>query len=321
MNPKVSIITPTHNHQRFIYSCVESVLNQTYTNWEQIIIDDASSDFTVKIASQFAQRDKRIKIIKHFKKWGINRLSDTYNQALKKAAGKYVAILEGDDYWPYYKLEKQIKGFKDSSVVLSFGDCIMTDEVGRGIKLFTYNLKKRHLQNSPKNAILELFTNLDFCIIPATVVIRKSALDSIGGFKKNTHYPFTDIPTFLHLSLAGNFSYKKGVLGFYRKQKASAWFDFVKDTAAMGRQEIQQCVNEFMERNKDNPKVKRILLNKRSVNSKQKKFILKKKKLKRLSLLLNRMAFKEDRTSLLPIIFSLQYFLYKLKKTRPVFLI
>ena len=61
IRPKITIITPAYNHSEFIAKCISSVLSQTYSSWEQIIIDDASKDDTFKIASSYVKRDKRCK--------------------------------------------------------------------------------------------------------------------------------------------------------------------------------------------------------------------------------------------------------------------
>ena len=118
VHPVVSIITPTYNHEGYIAQCIESVLSQTYPHWEQIIIDDGSSDRTGDIASQY--KDERIKYIRQNNR-GIWRLGELYNEALRLAKGEYIAILEGDDFWPSNKLELQLKAHFGSSAVLSWG--------------------------------------------------------------------------------------------------------------------------------------------------------------------------------------------------------
>ncbi|MDM7940633.1 MAG: glycosyltransferase, partial [Methanothrix sp.] len=80
--PSVSIITPTYNHERYIAECIDSVLAQSYPYWEQIIIDDGSSDGTQDVISLY--KDKRIKYIRQENK-GIWRLGETYNKALQLA--------------------------------------------------------------------------------------------------------------------------------------------------------------------------------------------------------------------------------------------
>jgi len=97
----VSIITPTFNHEAYISDCIESVLAQTYPNWEMIIVDDGSTDRNLEVMSRF--KDDRIRVfpMEHV---GLAHLDDTYNFALEQANGELVAILEGDDYWTANKL-------------------------------------------------------------------------------------------------------------------------------------------------------------------------------------------------------------------------
>ncbi|MCS7232212.1 MAG: glycosyltransferase family 2 protein, partial [Elusimicrobiota bacterium] len=109
----ISIVTPTYNHEDFIEDCIESVLLQTYDNWEMIIVDDASTDRTPEIVSEYAQKDKRIKFIRHKENYGPFNLDRTYNEALELAKGEWIAILEGDDVWLPYKLERQVQVIRE----------------------------------------------------------------------------------------------------------------------------------------------------------------------------------------------------------------
>lgn len=101
---KVSIITPMHNDANFISETINSVLNQTHTNFELLLIDDASSDNTIQIVQSFLN-DKRIKLICNEKNHGA---AFSRNLGLKEATGEYVAFLDGDDLWNSTKLEKQL---------------------------------------------------------------------------------------------------------------------------------------------------------------------------------------------------------------------
>ena len=94
-SPQVSIITSTFNHERFIGPCIESVINQTYQNWEQIIIDDGSSDRTPEIVRSY--KDSRIHYI-YQQNQSIEALAQTYNRALRESQGQLVGILERDDF-------------------------------------------------------------------------------------------------------------------------------------------------------------------------------------------------------------------------------
>lgn len=130
MSELVSIITPTYNAEKFIGETLKSVQNQTYQNWEMILVDDASKDETVKIISDFAEKDSRIKLFKLEKNSGNGFAR---NIALEKAVGKYIAYLDADDLWFPNKLEKQIEFLKENNLhfTFSFYDCI--DEEGNSL--------------------------------------------------------------------------------------------------------------------------------------------------------------------------------------------
>ena len=104
-NSLVSIVTPVYNNADFVEKTIESVKNQTYDNWEMILIDDKSNDNSLDIINKFASRDSRIKIIKNKNNLGAGV---SRNKAIKLARGKYIAFLDGDDIWKENKLEIQI---------------------------------------------------------------------------------------------------------------------------------------------------------------------------------------------------------------------
>ncbi len=310
MKPLVSIITPTYNHENYIEKCIVSVIKQTYTRWEMIIIDDCSTDKTYEVVCKYID-DPRIKVVRHHKNWGINKLADTYNEALKGAKGQYIAILEGDDFWPSHKLEKQVRCFKKNKVVLSYGTCVYTNSYGIPINIHTYNENISKLNNKPIGSILELFCRLNFSIIPVTVMIRIKFLKKIGGFQKSKIYPFTDVPTFLKLCKNGEFCFKDEILGYYRKQPTSEWFNYASKTSTMGREELKKSLTEFVNNSFDSKKhlqrkYKQILNN-------QNRYLKIKKRNKSMSLLLNYAAFNLVLNPLI-LIFLIQYICWKYKK-------
>jgi len=128
MSELVSIITPTFNAGKYIQDTLQSVLNQSYQNWEMILIDDASTDQTVKIIKDFAEKDARFKLSELSKNSGNGFAR---NVALEKATGQYIAFLDADDLWFPMKLEKQIQYLKANNLpfTFSFYDCI--DEDGK----------------------------------------------------------------------------------------------------------------------------------------------------------------------------------------------
>jgi glycosyltransferase involved in cell wall biosynthesis len=211
-NPLISIITPTYNHEQFIEQCIESVLNQTYPYWEQIIIDDGSCDRTADMVAKY--RDNRIKYIKQ-DNIGIWRLSETYNRALKMCQGELVAILEGDDFWPKDKLEMQVKVFSKGNIVLSWGNARVVNNKSHII----YTISNKNMSSIDRIICLKNLLYANY--IPAcTVICRKDALLDNGGFKQAAYTPYVDHPTWLDLCLCGDFCYVNEILGFWRQHSS-----------------------------------------------------------------------------------------------------
>lgn len=291
MKTLVSIITPTYNHENFIGLCIESVLTQTFDNWEMIIINDCSTDNTINIISSYAREDKRIKVINHSYRWGLKKLKNTYNQALNISKGEFIAILEGDDYWPKDKLEKQIKTFKDKAIILSFGDCIIVNKNNNPLDILTYHNYDNSLNNYPIGSILYLFQNLNFYLSSVTVMIRRNIILKIGGFKDDTVYPFVDLPTWLSLSLLGTFRYKNNILGYHRKHEDSSWFNYAKNTDSMGRTEFVKMFNNFLRKYKKDLKKRQINVFDKKMLQKQSQMLKEKKKEKNISLIRHYLSF------------------------------
>lgn len=293
--PIVSIITPTHNIEEYVGKCIESVLAQDYKNWEMIIIDDASVDKTYKVCKSYVSKDKRIRLFKHGENWGVPRLSETYNQALALSSGEFMAILEGDDYWPKDKLAKQIREFSDENVVLSYGDAITVSGKGQPLKVEYYKNKPNSwLLNDPPGSILYAFADLNFSFQPLTVMIRKDALLKIGGFKKHNIFPFVDYPTWFNLALEGKFSYFGQIAGYYRKHTGSEWFKFSLATKARGRKEVQICFLDFLKERKSRLRSLNINIDIERVTEEQRKQLEVKEKKGSLSILLHYVAFEDS---------------------------
>ncbi len=117
MKEKVSIITPLYNSGKYVSETIESVLAQTYSNWEMLIVDDCSTDNGVKIVKKYCEKDSRIRYIKLEKNSGA---AVARNKAIKMATGEYIAFLDSDDLWKKEKLEKQTKFMKEKNCAFSF---------------------------------------------------------------------------------------------------------------------------------------------------------------------------------------------------------
>lgn len=245
--PLISILTPVFNQSSYIDQTIRSVISQTYQNWEWIIVDDGSTDGTGDIIRDVADSRIRYTFQEHA---GVDHLNRTRNRALMMCNGDLIAMLDGDDYWPDYKLKVQVKDFVLPDIVLSYGECIVVN--GKGKKMYYRQLPTdRHVANNdPVGSSLKLFLLERDCFITnSTVMLNKKALLRIGGFldvKDMAH----DLTTWTQLSLEGRFAGKPLCLGYWRRHHSStnynrnpevllnAGLDFLRDFVESNKQKL-----------------------------------------------------------------------------------
>ena len=130
MESLVSIITPTYNCGKFIAETMDSVINQSYENWEMIIVDDCSTDNTKEVVEEYIKKDNRIKyhILEKNSGAAVSR-----TKAMELAKGKYIAFLDSDDLWTKDKLEKQIKFMEENNYNFTCTDYEQIDEKGNSL--------------------------------------------------------------------------------------------------------------------------------------------------------------------------------------------
>jgi len=116
--PLVSIVMPVYNAAEFLRESLDSILSQTYCNWELIAVDDASSDNSYQILMQYADADSRIKLYKNRNNLGVSKSA---NKAISKAKGEYIARMDSDDIMFPDRLEKQLKYLQKHDDVLVVG--------------------------------------------------------------------------------------------------------------------------------------------------------------------------------------------------------
>lgn len=139
MKDLVSIITPTYNCGKFIAETIESVIDQSYANWEMIIVDDCSKDNTKEVVEEYMKKDNRIKYHLLDKNSGA---AVSRTKAMELAKGKYIAFLDSDDLWPKNKLEKQIKFMEDNNYNFTCTDYEQIDEKGNSLNKIIKTKKK-----------------------------------------------------------------------------------------------------------------------------------------------------------------------------------
>jgi glycosyltransferase involved in cell wall biosynthesis len=164
----------SYNHENYISETIESILNQSFKNFELIILDDFSKDNSRTIIENYQRKDKRIKAIFHEKNMGI---APTLNDLISKTSGKYVAYVDSDDVWDHLKLEKQLAILEknDSIVVWCEGEIIDENSIPTG-KTFT----QMHFASNKKKSgrIFEELLYANF-IFDSSVIHRRDFAEGI----------------------------------------------------------------------------------------------------------------------------------------------
>ena len=195
---KVSIIVPMYNAEKFIGKTIESVLSQTYENWEMLIMNDVSTDNSLAVVNEYAKKDDRIMVVNTEKNMGVVK---GRNHLIDLANGKYIAFLDADDYWHSQKLEKQIQFMKEKNAGISCTEYTRVKENGEKINevvikseiSYTDMLKNNYLgcltvmydvEKVGKRYFKELEKNEDYVLWLEIV----KDVNTIYGLKENLAY-------------------------------------------------------------------------------------------------------------------------------------
>lgn len=130
-SPLVSVIMPAYNAEPYIEEAIRSVLNQTLTDLELIVIDDCSPDDCFAIAHEFADRDQRVTVLRNEFNSGV---AVTRNRGIDLARGEYIAFLDSDDVWHPEKLERQLSRMREENSVISYCSYAIIDPAGQRIR-------------------------------------------------------------------------------------------------------------------------------------------------------------------------------------------
>jgi len=152
---QVSIIMPSYNSEQFISKTIDSVLSQTYQNWEMIIVDDVSPDNSNDIIEGYIKKDSRIKLIKLKQNSGP---AIARNYAIKEAKGRYISFLDSDDLWLPDKLFSQITFMQEHDIALSYTSYYHIEEESEKIINQIYALNKVNYSELLKKNIIGCFT-------------------------------------------------------------------------------------------------------------------------------------------------------------------
>lgn len=155
----VSIIMPVYNGERFIQKTLESVLDQTYLNWELLITNDGSTDNSENIIKKFIEKDNRIK---YFKQKNTGSAA-ARNNSLKNAIGKYIVFLDSDDIWKKEFLQKQLNFLKEKKAKIVFSSYELIDINGKKIGKDFIVPKKIEYKNLLKTCYMSCLTSMYDC--------------------------------------------------------------------------------------------------------------------------------------------------------------
>ena len=202
----VSIITPVYNAERFIAQTVDSVIAQTYAQWEMLLVDDCSTDRSAQIIAQYAQRDGRIRYIRLERNMGA---AAARNRGLDEARGRYVAFVDSDDLWKADKLDKQLKLMGEKHAGFTFTAIEIIGENGTVIK--------------PKRPVRPVI-NYGFLLSNTMIACSSVVVDRVvtGDFRMPSVRKGQDFATWLSLMRGGLKAYglDEALVG-YRMVKGS----------------------------------------------------------------------------------------------------
>lgn len=224
-NNKISIIMGLYNCSRYLSDAIDSILNQTYENWELILCDDGSTDSSYVIAKSYQQLypDKIVLLRNRQNK----KLNYTLNKCLNVATGKYIARMDGDDICAENRLEKEIK-FLENHLSYAFVGTQMNLFNDRGVwgrADFPVGAVDKHM----------LLNNSSFC--HASILIRTSVLKSVGGYSIGKRYIRVEDYDLWYLL------YKNGYKGYNLPE---ALYSMRDDEDACHRRTFQNRINEML---------------------------------------------------------------------------
>lgn len=268
---KYSIIVPTYNVEKYLDECIQSVIAQTYQNWELIIVDDESSDHSVQIARKYEQKDSRI----HVYQKPHGGLPHTRNWGMKYITGDYLALLDADDYWGCGHLSESENIIADTLCDMCVGNnhINVTGDWKQKVTLFPVNASTNQLALEKKLNIL--FSMNNYMPAAAWLTIYNVNFLKKNGLKYGEKYKCSeDLDFFLHsISKAKNIKVSDHEFYFYRQDNQGAmtknitgemlfcrlniykkWFDFYqnKTIGKFDCNKIQRKISADVPSNIDN---------------------------------------------------------------------
>jgi glycosyltransferase involved in cell wall biosynthesis len=258
--PLVSVITIFLDEERFLEEAIDSVLTQTYGQWELLLVDDGSSDGSTEIAIRAARRDPgRVRYLEH--PGHRNRgMSSSRNLGLAHAAGEFIALLDADDVWPARVLERQVAALSARpSVGMTYGPSrwwygwtgepadLQRDVVdftdGRGVPAdATY---------PPPTLLTQLLLDGGCVPCPCSILLRRAVLEAAGGFEDAFTGLYEDQVLVAKMSLAAPVFVSAEWLGLYRQHEQSCCAVGARTGAdRLARRQYLEWLRQYLDTNR-----------------------------------------------------------------------
>ncbi len=203
--PLISIILPVHNSSEYLRECIKSLLSQSYRNIEVLAIDDDSKDDSYKTLRKFAKKDKRLKVSRNVKRYGIGI---TLNRIIKKTKGSFIAFMDAEDVSTKDRLKKQLLYLKLNPNVVAVGtQCFFISRNDKKIGKSSFPKENERIYSSPHHGVSMQFE---------TVMINKNLLpkDVLRFDTKSNPFIYSDV--FLKLLTYGKFANLRNYLHYHR---------------------------------------------------------------------------------------------------------
>ena len=174
MNPVISVVICSYNRAAYLPKSINSVLSQSFKDFEIIIVDDASSDNTSEVVAEIAKKDARVKYFKNEQNLGISK---SRNRGVSLSGGEYIAMLDSDDYWiDNNKLQKQLELLGTDKIALVGTGIILVNENGEELKKDIFNIDDSSIRSKilSKNQFAQ-----------SSILFIKSVFNECGGYDES----------------------------------------------------------------------------------------------------------------------------------------
>ena len=180
VQPLVSVIMPAYNAEKYIAESILSVLDQSYENWELLVVDDGSTDTTAEIAQHFRAKESRVKYI--FQPNG--RLGKARNTGIKHSSGSFIAFLDSDDLWLPEKLQHQVQALLDTNANVLYSEAVVFYEPGAVPGPTEFSIHAGRIEGSTMFDLLLLLNRIPV----SSALVETKRLKGAGLFEESLPY-------------------------------------------------------------------------------------------------------------------------------------